>query len=109
MGIVHIAGPCITIAGRYARQRCSWCGEVLIDEDLENVMVAPAGPLHHFPVGELVEAAEASPAGPLHFPVGELVEVAEGNPRRMSLLAPQENPDGDCKLPLNFCDPRMVR
>jgi hypothetical protein len=32
--VVHVAGPCITFAGRWVRQRCVWCGHVLIDMDL---------------------------------------------------------------------------
>ena len=92
MSRAHIAGPSITIAGRYHRQRCSWCGEALIDDDLGNM----AG-------------LEGDPTGPLKFPVGELVEVEEGNPRRCSLLASETNEAGEGKLPLNFCDPRMVR
>lgn len=35
----HLAGPAITVDGRYMRQRCSWCGAVLLDYDLANVGV----------------------------------------------------------------------
>jgi hypothetical protein len=37
-GVIHIAGPEIEV-GLYLRQRCSWCGAVLGDYDLRNVMV----------------------------------------------------------------------
>lgn len=39
--IIHIAGPEIQI-GTQLRQRCSWCGAVLIDVNLSRVAV-PAG------------------------------------------------------------------
>lgn len=48
----HIAGPMITVLGRYMRQRCSWCGYVLDEYDLERV-AAPKGQ-SGFPVGEQV-------------------------------------------------------
>lgn len=35
--VTHIAGMDITIAGRRLRQRCAWCGAILIDSDLANV------------------------------------------------------------------------
>lgn len=35
-GVVHIAGLDVQV-GPYLRQRCSWCGAVLIDVDLRNV------------------------------------------------------------------------
>jgi len=39
---VHVAGPCLTLDGRYIRQRCSWCGAVLTDYDLDRI-AAPVG------------------------------------------------------------------
>ncbi len=59
--VTHIAGADITIGGRRLRQRCSWCGAVLIDYDLANVMVAGDGP-----------------ATPATWPVGRLVRVDGG-------------------------------
>ena len=35
---IHLAGPAITFL-TYVRQRCMWCGYVLIDEDLARVSV----------------------------------------------------------------------
>ena len=32
--VTHIAGPVLSRGGRYIRQRCSWCGAVLIDVDI---------------------------------------------------------------------------
>lgn len=45
MSVTHIAGPDITISGEYGeylRQRCGWCGAVLLEYDLTRVAV-PAG------------------------------------------------------------------
>lgn len=42
MSVTHIAAPEITINDRYMRQRCGWCGEVLVEYDLARVAV-PAG------------------------------------------------------------------
>lgn len=39
--ITHVAGLVVTI-GPQMRQRCAWCGAVLLDYDLERVAV-PAG------------------------------------------------------------------
>jgi hypothetical protein len=38
MSATHLAGPAITF-NTYRRQRCSWCGTCLIDEDLARIMV----------------------------------------------------------------------
>lgn len=54
--MVHIVGMYVQV-GNLLRQRCTWCGAVLIDYDLENVMV---------PDGQ---------DGPSTLPVGRLVRV----------------------------------
>jgi len=33
--LTHIAGPALTVGSRYMRQRCAWCGTVLVDHDVE--------------------------------------------------------------------------
>lgn len=38
-GMTHIAGQPVKLQGRYLRQRCSWCGAILIDVDLQNLGV----------------------------------------------------------------------
>lgn len=38
--VIHIAAQANQV-GSQLRQRCAWCGAVLIDMDLGNVMVAP--------------------------------------------------------------------
>jgi len=56
MTITHIAGVDVQV-GTQLRQRCSWCGAVLIDEDLRNVMVPTEDadkPFPTWPVGALI-------------------------------------------------------
>ncbi len=54
--VTHIAGIELTIGDTLLRQRCGWCGAVLLDYDLSRVAV-PAGQDPRpgtWPVGELV-------------------------------------------------------
>jgi hypothetical protein len=37
--MIHIAGIALVFENRYMRQRCGWCGTVLIDEDMTLVAV----------------------------------------------------------------------
>lgn len=58
--IVHIAGADVRVMD-HLRQRCSWCGVLLVDYDLTRVMMAvPEG---------------ADPGAPSTWPVGALVAV----------------------------------
>jgi hypothetical protein len=55
----HVAGPDVTVDGRYLRQRCVWCSTVLLDYDLERVAVMTepgreAEPLATWPAGSFV-------------------------------------------------------
>jgi hypothetical protein len=52
----HIAGQHVTIDDRYLRQRCAWCGTILLDYDLTLVAVpvGQEGPPATWPVGALV-------------------------------------------------------
>jgi hypothetical protein len=77
-GVVHIAGVRVQV-GALLRQRCAWCGTVLIDYDLARIAV---------PLGE-----DPTPAT---WPTGDLVLV-DG---RMSTVAPHV--DGE-DLPPNAC------
>lgn len=54
--ITHIAGQHITIDDRYLRQRCAWCGAILLDYDLERVAapIGQEGPPATWPAGALV-------------------------------------------------------
>ncbi len=67
-GVAHLAGPDLTVDGRYMRQRCSWCGAILIDYDLTMVSV---------PTGQ---------DGPSFYGFGKWVEVTDGNPRIFTTL-----------------------
>lgn len=80
MTTTHIAGPAITACGRLI-QRCSLCGEKLVDSK-----------------GVMVQANEDGTFDPIPtWEVGRLVQVEGGNPTRYSLL-----PDTD-KLPEDSC------
>lgn len=86
-GVVHIAGVDTHINHRL-RQRCAWCGALLLDYDLANLAV---------PVGQ-----DSTPAT---WPVGELVMVDGG------LSATVPHVDGD-PLPMDACgrlDPDVTR
>lgn len=74
--VTHLAGPPITIGSRTI-QRCSICGEKLIDCDLRNLMV---------PEGEKHEA--------LVWQIGRLVQK-EGN-RSSVLPDSNELPEDSC-------------
>lgn len=55
-GVTHIAGACLNMFGRYMRQRCDWCGTVLVEYDLERgaVPVGQPGSAASWPPGALV-------------------------------------------------------
>ena len=44
----HIAGLGLIISDRFARQRCAWCGEILVDEDAECMASTDPGPRDPF-------------------------------------------------------------
>lgn len=74
--IVHIAGLDVTIDGEHQRQRCAWCGAVIIEYTLSRIAV---------PIGQ--------PGPPAVWPVGALVAVDGG----MSYVVESE------KLPPESC------
>lgn len=53
MSETHVAGVDITFDERYIRQRCSWCGVVLLDYDLANMEAGNERPAP-WPIGSLV-------------------------------------------------------
>jgi hypothetical protein len=74
--VIHIAGPEIQV-GQHLRQRCAWCGAVLLDYALDRVAV-PIGQdprLATWPVYELVAVD-----GPGSYVVGheDGAELPEG-------------------------------
>lgn len=59
MSVTHIAGIDVTIGtdgGDLMRQRCAWCGEVLLEYNLARVAVpvGQEGPPATFPIGSFV-------------------------------------------------------
>lgn len=42
--MTHLAGPAIMVAGRFCRQRCAWCGEILLNYDLQNTYSTSSEP-----------------------------------------------------------------
>lgn len=78
--LVHIAGPEVRVDARL-RQRCAWCGAVLIDYDLERIAV---------PVG-----TDPTPAT---WPVGELIAVDGWVSYVVDHEDGQPLPDGACAL-----------
>lgn len=62
--MIHIAGVDVQV-GHQVRQRCSWCGAVLLDYDLATI----AQPLN---------ADGSLPAPPAMWGVGALVSVDDG-------------------------------
>jgi len=80
-GVTHIAGNDIQI-GNLLRQRCAWCGAVLVDYNLDQIMYTEDTPVD-----------ERRPAT---WPVGELVEI-DGIATK---LVPHEN---GAQLPANAC------
>lgn len=79
---VHIAGPPITINGRYQRQLCAWCGHRLLDYDLANVAVP-----------------DDQPGPPATFPAGRLIQVIGAMAVTLEQGDGDELPDGCCANP----------
>lgn len=84
MSTVHFAGLDVRIDNRL-RQRCAWCGETLIDYDLDRIQVP-----------------DGQDGTPSTWPVPSLVEVDGG----MSYVVAYE-PDG--ALPDNTCAANEAR
>ena len=80
--VIHIAGFCVRI-GSQERQRCAWCGAVLIDYDYANIAVALN------PDGSVPDVGGG-------FALGVLVAVDGG----CKYIVPHE--DG-AQLPAGFC------
>lgn len=87
MSETHIASPVVTIGtdgGDFIRQRCGWCGTVLLEYDLARVAV---------PVG--------TDPMPATWPVGSLVTV--DGPAQVAMGNVDRLPDDACgRNPLTF-------
>lgn len=76
--MIHIAGNNVQV-NQLLRQRCAWCGFMLIDYDLDRVAV---------PVGQVGQA-------PAIWPVGALVEI-DGNASWVVYYDEQQLPPNAC-------------
>ena len=76
--MIHFAGVDVQV-GPLLRQRCSWCGELLIDYNLDRVMV---------PVGQK--------GGPSAWPISALVEVVGPMSTVVDHPADGQLPAGSC-------------
>lgn len=86
-GVLHVAGLDVCINQRL-RQRCAWCGALLLDYDLANVAV---------PVGQ-----EGAPG---IWPFGKLVLVDGGMSVLVEIEEGGELPEGSC----GRIDPEVTR
>jgi hypothetical protein len=76
-GLIHVVGIFVQIDARL-RQRCAWCGAVLLDYDLERIAV---------PEGQ---------GGPSTWPTGALVEVDGPMSRVVPRTDDEPLPEGTC-------------
>ena len=80
--MTHIAGLAVTIQGRYVRQRCAWCGELIQDDDVAGMAFA-----------------EGSDTTVGSFECGALIRVEGlGNPIMSSVLQDKSLPPDACCL-----------
>lgn len=93
--VVHIIGVDVLVGAR-RRQRCSWCGHLLVDDDLARMAWA-------------LNEDGTDPGPPPGWPVGDLVAVAgdAGSFRAMRVVPEDEWPEsaepGHKRLPDNCC------
>lgn len=53
MSVTHVTGPVVTVDDRWLRQRCAWCGELLVSYDFERTagLIGTNGELPERPGG----------------------------------------------------------
>jgi len=111
--VVHIAGAVVQV-GPLVRQRCSWCGAVLLDDDLRGMAAAfevntPCARGHR-PCSRVDPECVGQDATPGSWPVGELVSVS-GSASSVIVRAVVAHEDG-AQLPADACaslDPDVTR
>ncbi|MFB4312930.1 hypothetical protein [Actinomadura sp. 21ATH] len=79
--MIHIAGQALVVPPGHMRQRCSWCGAVLIDQNLERLAV---------PEGQALT--------PARWEFGALVEVDGSMSRVVPYVEGEPLPAGACAL-----------
>lgn len=57
----HITSNVITTDGRYMRQRCVWCGELIIDYDLSMMMSTSTDPVKGWECGIMISVEGENP------------------------------------------------
>ncbi len=93
----HVTSNEIVVADRYVRQRCVWCGLLLVDADMQNLAM-PTDQLDELlqgidPLDATARVLRLVPT----WPAGRLVEVAGVMPNVTTLL------DDDGKYPDDSC------
>ena len=93
--VVHITGLPLVVQGHLARQRCAWCGAVLVDEDLSCVAVADG--TKYNPFWEMDRALEIEASDDGSVVRSSIIETLDGllpdnactpaRPRRLTLVA----------------------
>jgi NTP pyrophosphatase (non-canonical NTP hydrolase) len=103
--ITHIAGPALTWDGRYVRQRCAWCGAILIDADLTiiQVPIEDAGrPLATWPFDAFVRVEDVGFATSYSIVKAEPSEIDPTHTRPQAGCCIVARPERDrMKHPLN--------
>lgn len=86
--VAHIVGLQVTVQGHLCRQRCAWCGSVLVDVDLD-LIALPEGSVNYDPF----------------WKTGEVLEIeSDGFVTRSSIILTH-----DGVLPDNACTPARPR
>ena len=60
--VTHIVGHAVVVQGHLCRQRCAWCGVMLVDVDAE--LIATTGSVNYdpfFTIGALLEVESIGP------------------------------------------------
>lgn len=89
---VHLAGPDLKV-GSVQRQRCVWCGALILEYDLANLAFA-------------VEPGEEPPSGPAMYATGVLVLTTGTWPVMSTVVEAVLHPDGIenvFSIPENSC------
>ena len=92
---VHVAGQWVLWDGRYLRQRCSWCGTLLIDVDMSMIQVA-------IPAGKTEDQARTD--GDLDYPtwqIGALVAFDGAAPFVIAVPGDMVTVPDDCCMKLD--------
>lgn len=93
VGQVHIAGTPIQVGARY-RQRCSWCGALLHDYELDKIA---------WPEGQEMDESPLGDPAPAMWEVDALVRLTGIFPRCSTLVEPERDEEGGPEVPDDCC------